>query len=58
MVAAGLDRDEAADMAEEARGHGLSIAAQATDLVVVSDDAIDLRHVARTSLDRAPPRSR
>ena len=57
MIAAGLDRDEAAHVAEETCGHDLSIAAQAADLVVVSDDAIDLRHGSEGLRDRAPPRS-
>ena len=56
MIAAGLDRDEASHVAEEACGYDLSIASQATDLVVVPDDAIDLGHVGEglwIQLDRA-----
>src|SRR5215207_6687653 len=44
MIATGLDRHEASHMAEETCGCDLSIASQATDLVVVADDSIDLGH--------------
>ena len=60
MIAAVLDGDEAADVAQESGGNNLrhlgDVVLQGTDLAVISDNAIDLRHVVerrRIKLGRA-----